>query len=74
MSFWGSYSRKVKLFVLIPFLIYFCSTVYYLSYYLIDEDFRSSDKSLNETWKTWEFGNRCVTIAGTGYFFIWELG
>ena len=39
MNFWDAYSAKVIKYCLIPFLVYFASTVYYFSRNMIDDKF-----------------------------------
>ena len=70
MNFWGNYSAKVIKFCLIPFIIYFCSTVLYFSNEMIDEDFHENFKPFSPSL---EFFNRMVTIIGMIYFGIYEI-
>jgi hypothetical protein len=78
MNFWDEYSKSVKRYVLLPFTIYFCSTVDYFSKFLIDRRFRNSDRGFDdilpdkENNYDFEFINRVVTIVFMIYFFLWE--
>ena len=72
MNFWDEYSRIVIRWVLVPFSIYFTSTVLYFSNNIIDEEFRASERTFKETWNTLEFVNRVITMVFMFYFFCWE--
>ena len=71
MNFWDEYSWEVKKYVLVPFIIYFCSTITYFSVDLINEDFRAQDHNFDD-WLSLEFFNRVVTIVFMFYFALWE--
>jgi hypothetical protein len=71
MNFWDDYSAYVKKYVLVPFLIYFCSTITYFSVDLIDKDFRTADHTF-DNWYSLEFVNRVITIVFMFYFALWE--
>ena len=73
LQFWDRYSSKVKRYILLPFLIYFMSTIYYFSKNLIDPEFRASDKSFSEQFGTVEYFNRTITILGLLYFGAFEM-
>ena len=77
MNFWDEYYIAVVRYCLIPFLIYFCSTVYYFSINLIDVEFRAAlqdpDSDLYHNYLSVEFFNRCITILGMIYFGFFEL-
>lgn len=78
MNFWDDYSKMVIKFVLVPFIIYFCSTVMYFSTDLINEDFRKAEHNFDNWLPTeendysFEFINRVITIVFMVYFFLWE--
>ena len=70
MNFWDEYSAKVIKYCMIPFIIYFGSTVFFFSNEMIDDKFHENF----EAWSlSWEFFNLVVTILGMIYFGIYEL-
>ena len=70
MNFWGEYEKKVIQYCLIPFCIYFISTVVYFSNIVVDPDYNDKYKKFDFSW---EFVNRVITIVGMIYFGAYEV-
>ena len=70
MNFWSKYYATVVKFCLIPFLIYFTSTVVYFSHYMLDSNFT---EKYSGNYFSMEFANRVVAIIGMVYFGLFEV-